>query len=69
MPGSSAGRRNRREDHPQAPHPFGSLSTLQVAGIFALASAVTLVTTSDMRFARTCSGFHSSGSPRVLSMR
>jgi len=43
MPGSSAGRRTRRGDHPQAPHPFGSLSTLQVAAIFALASAVTLV--------------------------
>jgi cation:H+ antiporter len=43
MPGSSAGRRSRREEHPQAPHPFGSLSTLQVAGIFALGCAVTLV--------------------------
>jgi cation:H+ antiporter len=43
MPGSSAGRRNRREKHPQAPHPFARLSTLQVAGIFAAASAVTLI--------------------------
>ncbi len=43
MPGSSAGRRNRRDDHPKAPHPFGSLSTLQVAGVFALACAITLV--------------------------
>ncbi len=42
-PGSSPGRRHRREDHPQAPHPFARLSTLQVAGIFAGASAVTLI--------------------------
>ena len=43
MPGSSAGRRHRRQDHPKSPHPFASLSTLQVAGIFAAACAVTLV--------------------------
>jgi cation:H+ antiporter len=43
MPGSSPGRRHRREKHPQAEHPFASLSTLQVAGIFAGASAVTLL--------------------------
>jgi cation:H+ antiporter len=42
MPGSSAGRRTRREEHPRAPRPFARLSTLQVAGIFAGASVVTL---------------------------
>jgi cation:H+ antiporter len=43
MPGSHPGRRHRAEPHPQAPHPFARLSTLRVAGIFAAASAVTLV--------------------------
>ena len=35
MEGSRPGRRHRRQDHPTSPHPFGSRSTLQVAGIFA----------------------------------
>jgi cation:H+ antiporter len=43
MPGSSPGRRHRREKHPQASHPFARLSTLQVAGIFGAACAVTLI--------------------------
>jgi cation:H+ antiporter len=43
MPGSRPGRRNRRQTHPQAPHPFASRSTLQVAGIFAGACAITLI--------------------------
>jgi cation:H+ antiporter len=43
MPGGQPGRRHRRDAHAQAPHPFGGLSTLQVAGIFVAASAVTLV--------------------------
>jgi cation:H+ antiporter len=42
MEGSRPGRRHRRQDHPTSPHPFGSRSTLQVAGIFLAACAVTL---------------------------
>ncbi|HEV8104996.1 MAG TPA: hypothetical protein VGP69_14795 [Gaiellaceae bacterium] len=43
MEGSRPGRRHRRQDHPTSPHPFGNRSTLQVAGIFVAACAVTLV--------------------------
>src|SRR5450755_3693134 len=43
MPGSHPGRRHRAEPHPRAPHPFAHRSTLQVAGIFAAACAITLV--------------------------
>ena len=43
MEGSRPGRRHRRDDHPTSPHPFGNRSTLQVAGIFLAACAVTLV--------------------------
>jgi cation:H+ antiporter len=43
MPGSRPGRRHRRERHPAAPHPFAGRSTLQVAGLFAIGCAVTLV--------------------------
>ena len=43
MPGSHRGRRNRREAMPSQPHPYAKRSTLQVGGIFAAASAVTLV--------------------------
>ena len=43
MPGARPGRRHRREPHPKQPHPFAALSTLQVAGIFLGACAVTLV--------------------------
>jgi cation:H+ antiporter len=43
MPGSRPGRRHRAEPHPEAPHPFAKRSTLQVAGIFTAACAVTLL--------------------------
>jgi cation:H+ antiporter len=43
MPGSHPGRRHRREPPPERPHPFASSSTARVAGVFALACAVTLV--------------------------
>jgi cation:H+ antiporter len=43
MPGSRPGRRNRRQEHPDAPHPYATRSTWQVAGIFAAACAVTLI--------------------------
>jgi cation:H+ antiporter len=43
MPGSSPGRRHRREMHSEQAHPFVSSSTLSVASIFAAACAVTLV--------------------------
>ncbi len=43
MPGSRPGRRHRRQPHPDVTHPFPRRSTLQVAGIFAVACAVTLV--------------------------
>jgi cation:H+ antiporter len=42
MPGSRPGRRHRREDHPQAAHPFTGSSTAVVALVFGAASAVTL---------------------------
>ena len=42
MPGSSRGRRNRREQHPAQPHPFAGASTARVALVFGLACAVTL---------------------------
>jgi cation:H+ antiporter len=43
MPGSRPGRRNRRERHPDHPHPFAATSTLRVAAVFVAACAVTLV--------------------------
>jgi cation:H+ antiporter len=42
MEGSRPGRRHRRDPHPDQPHPFADRSTLQVAGIFGGACAVTL---------------------------
>jgi cation:H+ antiporter len=42
-PGSSPGRRHRREAHPDAPHPFAQRSTRDVALIFAAACGVTLL--------------------------
>ncbi|HEY3182894.1 MAG TPA: hypothetical protein VGJ77_08675 [Gaiellaceae bacterium] len=42
MEGSRPGRRHRREPHPTQPHPFATRTTLQVAGIFVGACAVTL---------------------------
>jgi cation:H+ antiporter len=43
MPGGRPGRRHRRRAHAEAPHPFSAHSTIQVAGIFAGACAVTLI--------------------------
>lgn len=43
MPGGRPGRRHRRQAHADAPHPFHERSTMQVAGIFAAACAVTLI--------------------------
>ena len=43
MPGSRPGRRNRRQKRVEGEHPFAKRSTLQVAGVFAAACAVTLV--------------------------
>ena len=43
MPGSQPGRRNRRQPHPRATHPYGERSTARVATYFAAACAVTLV--------------------------
>jgi cation:H+ antiporter len=43
MPGSQRGRRNRREAHPEAPHPYATRSTAAVAGVFGAGCAVTLV--------------------------
>jgi cation:H+ antiporter len=43
MPGSRRGRRNRREPHPEATHPYADSSTARVIAYFAAASAVTLV--------------------------
>jgi len=43
MPGSSRGRRTRREAHPEQPHPFAGSSTARVATFFGLACAATLV--------------------------
>jgi len=42
MPGSHPGRRRHERAHPAQPHPFASWSTARVAGLFGLASAVTL---------------------------
>jgi len=42
MPGSSPGRHRHERAHPTQPHPFASWSTARVAGLFGLASAVTL---------------------------
>jgi cation:H+ antiporter len=42
MPGSQPGRRRRERAQPDQPHPYAGLSTAQVAGIFGLASLVTL---------------------------
>jgi cation:H+ antiporter len=43
MPGSQPGRHRRRDPHPQRQHPFAERSTAAVAGIFGVASLVTLV--------------------------
>jgi len=43
MPGSRPGRHHRRQRHAETPHPFAGRSTVQVAGIFAVACAVTLI--------------------------
>jgi cation:H+ antiporter len=43
MPGSRPGRHHRRHAHAESPHPFPRHSTLEVAGIFAAACAVTLI--------------------------
>jgi len=42
MPGSRPGRHRHERAHPDQPHPYSSRSTAFVAGIFALASLVTL---------------------------
>jgi cation:H+ antiporter len=42
MPGSSPGRRHRRQAHPDAPHPYATSSTGRVGLLFGLACAVTL---------------------------
>jgi cation:H+ antiporter len=42
MPGSQPGRRRRERAQPDQPHPYAGLSTVQVAGIFGLASLITL---------------------------
>jgi len=42
MPGSRPGRRRRERAQPDQPHPYAGASTLRVAGIFGLASLVTL---------------------------
>jgi cation:H+ antiporter len=43
MPGGRPGRHHRRQAHAETPHPFPHRPTLQVAGIFAAACAVTLI--------------------------
>jgi cation:H+ antiporter len=43
MPGGRPGRHHRRQAHGETPHPFPHRPTLQVAGIFATACAVTLI--------------------------
>jgi cation:H+ antiporter len=43
MPGSSPGRRHRRQRHPDQPHPFAGGTTARVVWIFAAACAVTLL--------------------------
>ena len=42
MEGAKPGRHHRRQPHPTQPHPFAQRTTLQVAGIFGGACAVTL---------------------------
>jgi cation:H+ antiporter len=42
MPGSKPGRRRRERAHPEQPHPFASWSTARVAGLFGIASVITL---------------------------
>jgi cation:H+ antiporter len=42
MPGSKPGRRRRERRHPDQPHPFAAWSTARVAGLFGIASVVTL---------------------------
>jgi cation:H+ antiporter len=42
MPGSRRGRASRRQDHPEAAHPYAESSTTRVAAYFAAACAVTL---------------------------
>ena len=42
MPGSDPGRHRHERAHPDQPHPYASWSTAKVAGLFGLASAVTL---------------------------
>jgi cation:H+ antiporter len=43
MPGSHPGRRHRRQQPPERPHPFATSSTRRVGGIFLAACAVILV--------------------------
>jgi len=43
MPGSRRGRASRRNDHPEAPHPYAGDSTTRVLAYFAGACAITLV--------------------------
>jgi cation:H+ antiporter len=43
MPGSHRGRANRRQDHPEAAHPYAENSTRRVLTYFAAACAVTLL--------------------------
>ena len=43
VPGAKPGRKDWREPHPEKPHPYAALSTLQVARIFLGACAITLV--------------------------
>jgi len=43
MPGSSPGRRHRREAHAEQPHPYAGSSTARVAVVFGVACALTLV--------------------------
>jgi cation:H+ antiporter len=43
MPGSLSGRRARRERHPRVEKPYAKRSTVAIAGIFGVASLVTLV--------------------------
>jgi cation:H+ antiporter len=43
MPGSRPGRRRHERRHPDAPHPYASWATARVAGLFGVASVVTLV--------------------------
>jgi len=42
MPGSNPGRHRHERAHPEQPHPFASWSTARVAGLFGVASTITL---------------------------